>query len=83
MPIATVRIHKIVWNGNDGEVWYTDPGGAGDFLRTILGLEPRGDDLSIDPWLPTGIERVELHGVPGRWGRADAVARPVASMAGR
>ena len=37
MPIATVRIHKIVWNGNDGEVWYTDPGGAGDFLRTILG----------------------------------------------
>ena len=37
MPIATVRIHKIVWNGNDGEVWYTDPGGAGDFLRAMLG----------------------------------------------
>jgi hypothetical protein len=37
MPIVTVRIHKIVWNGDDGEVWYTDPGGAGDFLRAILG----------------------------------------------
>jgi glycogen debranching enzyme len=53
------------------------------FLRTILGLEPRGDELAIDPWLPGGIERVELRGVPGRWGRADAVARPVASVAGR
>jgi glycogen debranching enzyme len=53
------------------------------FLRTILGLEPRGDELAVDPWLPAGIERVELRGVPGRWGRADAMARPVASVTSR
>jgi glycogen debranching enzyme len=54
------------------------------FLRTILGLEPSGDELVVDPWLPAGIERVELRGVPGRWGRADAMgARPVASVTSR
>jgi hypothetical protein len=31
-----VRIHKFVWNGNDGEVWYTDEGGAVDYLRALL-----------------------------------------------
>jgi glycogen debranching enzyme len=51
-------------------------------LRTILGLDPRGDELLVDPWLPEGIDRVELRGISGRWGRADAVARPVVSMAG-
>ena len=30
------RSHKIAWNGNDGEVWYTDAGGAADHLRTLL-----------------------------------------------
>jgi glycogen debranching enzyme len=57
------------------------------FLRTLLGLEPRGNELAVDPWLPRGIERIELRGIPGRWGRTDAVARPVvrpvASMASR
>ncbi|MGH3033682.1 MAG: amylo-alpha-1,6-glucosidase [Gaiellaceae bacterium] len=43
-------------------------------LRVLLGLEPDGDDLSVDPVLPDGISRLELRGVPGRWGRADAVA---------
>src|SRR5438105_13482623 len=37
MTSPTVRIFKIAWNGNDGEVWYTDPGGAADYLRTLLG----------------------------------------------
>jgi hypothetical protein len=37
MLIAAIHIHKIVWNGNDGELWYTDAGGAGDSLRTLLG----------------------------------------------
>jgi hypothetical protein len=32
-----VRIHKIAWNGNDGEVWYTDAGRAVDHLRALLG----------------------------------------------
>jgi hypothetical protein len=36
MTSPTVRIYKIAWNGNDGEVWYTDPGGAADYLRTLL-----------------------------------------------
>jgi glycogen debranching enzyme len=53
------------------------------FLRTILGLEPLGEKLVVDPRLPEGIEHVELRGIPGRWGRADAVARPVASAASR
>jgi hypothetical protein len=37
MILARVRIHKIAWNGNDGEVWYTDAGGAVDHLRALLG----------------------------------------------
>jgi glycogen debranching enzyme len=40
------------------------------FLRTMLGLEPRGDELGSDPVLPEGINRVELRDIPGRWGRA-------------
>ncbi len=44
-------------------------------LRTMLGLEPAGDHLVVDPWLPTGIGRIELLDIPGRWGRVDAFAR--------
>ena len=38
MILPKVRIHRIVWNGNDGEVWYTDAGGAADHLRALLGI---------------------------------------------
>jgi hypothetical protein len=31
-----VCIRKIAWNGNTGEVWYTDAGGAVEHLRTLL-----------------------------------------------
>jgi hypothetical protein len=41
----------------------------------MLGLEPRGDDLVMDPALPTKIGRLELLDVPGRWGRIDAFGR--------
>jgi hypothetical protein len=41
----------------------------------MLGLEPAGDHLVVDPWLPTGIDRIELLDIPGRWGRVDAFAR--------
>ncbi len=41
-------------------------------LRVLLGLEPDGNSLRSDPWLPTEIGRVELSGIHGRWGRADA-----------
>jgi glycogen debranching enzyme len=43
-------------------------------LRVVLGLEPDGEVLRSDPHLPETIERIELAGIPGRWGRADASA---------
>jgi glycogen debranching enzyme len=45
------------------------------FLRTMLGLEPAGDQLIVDPALPEGLGHVELLDIPGRWGRRDAFAR--------
>ena len=45
------------------------------FLRTILGLEPAGEHLVVDPALPVGIGHVELLDIPGRWGRIDAFGR--------
>ena len=42
-------------------------------LRTMLGLEPLGEHLVIDPALPHGIGRLELLDIPGRWGRIDAL----------
>ena len=44
-------------------------------LRTMLGLEPIGEHLSVDPALPVGIGRLELLDIPGRWGRLDAFGR--------
>ena len=44
-------------------------------LRTMLGLEPVGDHLVVDPALPEGIGLLALLDVPGRWGRVDAFAR--------
>ena len=45
------------------------------FLRTLLGLEPQGFRLSIDPALPTEIDYIDLTGIPGRWGRTNARSR--------
>jgi glycogen debranching enzyme len=45
------------------------------FLRTMLGLEPFGDHLVVDPALPVGIGRIELLDIPGRWGHIDAFGR--------
>jgi len=44
------------------------------FLRTLLGLEPRGDQLTLDPVVPAAIGRISLRGMPGRWGLADVTA---------
>jgi glycogen debranching enzyme len=44
-------------------------------LRTMLGLEPVGDHLVVDPALSTGIGHLELLDIPGRWGRIDAFGR--------
>jgi glycogen debranching enzyme len=45
------------------------------YLRTMLGLEPLGDHLVVDPALPRLIGRIELLDIPGRWGRIDAFGR--------
>ena len=37
MIFPRVRVHKIAWNGNAGEVWYTNEGRAVDHLRALLG----------------------------------------------
>jgi glycogen debranching enzyme len=44
-------------------------------LRTMLGLEPLGEHLVVDPALPDGIGLLALLDVPGRWGKVDAFAR--------
>jgi glycogen debranching enzyme len=44
-------------------------------LRTMLGLEPLGEHLIVDPALPRSIGRLELLDIPGRWGRIDAFGR--------
>jgi glycogen debranching enzyme len=44
-------------------------------IRTMLGLEPLGEHLVIDPALPQGIGRLELLDIPGRWGKIDAFGR--------
>jgi glycogen debranching enzyme len=44
-------------------------------LRTMLGLEPLGEHLVVDPALPEQIGHLELLDIPGRWGRIDAFGR--------
>ena len=44
-------------------------------LRTMLGLEPVGDHLVVDPALPDVVGHLELLDIPGRWGRIDAFGR--------
>ncbi|PZG19119.1 amylo-alpha-1,6-glucosidase [Micromonospora craterilacus] len=42
-------------------------------LRTLLGLQPYGEHLVVHPEIPERFGRVELLGIPGRWGRMDAI----------
>ncbi len=48
------------------------------FLRTMLGLEPRGNRLTVDASLPHDMEWLEVRGLRGRWGVMDAVGRRAA-----
>ena len=41
----------------------------------MLGLEPLGDHLIVEPVLPAGIGHLALLDIPGRWGRVDAYGR--------
>jgi hypothetical protein len=44
-------------------------------VRTLLGLEPVGNRLLVDPQLPGRFGWLEVIGIPGAWGRADAYGR--------
>src|SRR5215212_8821798 len=44
-------------------------------LRAMLGLEPIGDHLIVDPALAPNVGLLGLLDIPGRWGRVDAFAR--------
>ncbi len=44
-------------------------------LRAMLGLEPIGDNLLVDPAIPSMLGQLELLDIPGRWGRIDAFGR--------
>jgi glycogen debranching enzyme len=44
-------------------------------LRVLLGLEPVGEHLIVDPHLPEQIGWLQILDIPGRWGRTDAFAR--------
>jgi glycogen debranching enzyme len=52
-------------------------------LRTMLGLEPIGDHLVVDPALPSIMGHLELLDIPGRWGRIDAFGRGRVDVDGR
>ncbi|HEY0696832.1 MAG TPA: glycogen debranching N-terminal domain-containing protein [Micromonospora sp.] len=49
------------------------------FLRTMLGLDPHEDHLVTDAVLPPSINRIELIGIPGRWGRRNAFGHRVSA----
>jgi len=53
------------------------------FLRTMLGLEPYGEHLVVDPALPSTIGHLELLDIPGRWGRIDAFGRGLVDVGAR
>ena len=42
---------------------------------TMLGVEPVGEHLLVDPALPRTFGHLVLLYIPGRWGRVDAFAR--------
>jgi glycogen debranching enzyme len=44
-------------------------------LRAMLGLEPVGRRLLVDPHLPREIGWLQLLDIPGAWGRTDAFGR--------
>jgi glycogen debranching enzyme len=44
-------------------------------LSTLLGIEPSGENIVVNPALPEHIGHLELLDIPGRWGRVDAYGR--------
>jgi glycogen debranching enzyme len=50
------------------------------FLRTMLGMEPSGEHLVVEPALPDNIGALALLDIPGRWGRLDAFGRGLVTV---
>jgi glycogen debranching enzyme len=48
-------------------------------LRVLLGLEPDGEELRVEPHLPDRISHLELRDVPGRWGQNATIREEVAA----
>jgi glycogen debranching enzyme len=46
-------------------------------LRVLLGLEPDGDELTVDPYIGDRIDRITVKGIRGRWSKADAAGTHV------
>jgi hypothetical protein len=46
-------------------------------IRTLLGLEPKGDVLTsaANPVVPDWMGTLSVSGIPGRWGRASVVVK--------
>jgi glycogen debranching enzyme len=44
-------------------------------IRSLLGLDPVGGRLLVDPAMPDSIASLELTGIPGRWEHSDAFGR--------
>ena len=46
-------------------------------IRTLLGLEPKGNVLTSasEPVLPFWLGTLSVENIPGRWGRANIVAK--------
>lgn len=44
-------------------------------LRVLLGIEPIGNQVLVDPALPKKLGRLEVLDIPGQWGHADAFGR--------
>jgi glycogen debranching enzyme/putative sterol carrier protein len=51
-------------------------------IRAILGMEPQGAQLRVDPYLPQMIGELDLSEIPGRWGRTKASADAADTLVG-
>ena len=56
-----IRIHKVTWNGNDGELLYAGPGA--DIGPVRERLKRRGFRVGT-PYVPRGLEGVSLYALP-------------------
>jgi hypothetical protein len=82
---AIARRARDPWLHDAVGRWEIDVDGAGSWtihldpqawaLRTMLGLDPRGNRLLVDAQPPSELESLELRGLPGRWSAAEAAGR--------